>query len=140
MASCRPNSFCTWTGDASTGTCGCNAAAVDYPDPNLIKECEGTNDTGLTPPMPLSLCSWSVADVTCPKGGCYGFSFKMPTGFTTGPKEGLPPAPDCFPGPKATPTPSPWNTPFVAASSSLAGGAPPAGCFYSPTPSSDFCP
>jgi len=93
----------------------------------------------LTPPKPLSLCSWSVADVTCPKGGCYGFSFKMPTGFTTGPKEGLPPAPDCFPGPPKTPG-SVWDVPFVAASDSLAGGLPPAGCFYSPTPSSDFCP
>ena len=139
MASCRPNSFCAWTGDAAAGSCGCNASAVDYPDPNLIKECNGTNDMGLNPPKPLSLCSWSVADVTCPKGGCYGFSFKMPTGFTTGSKEGLPPAPDCFPGPPKTPD-SPWNLPFVAASESLAGGSPPAGCFYSPTPSPDFCP
>jgi hypothetical protein len=141
MADCQPNSFCSWTGDAKTGSCGCNAKLIDYPDPNLINECNGTNDKNLDPknPGPLPLCSWSVADVVCPKGGCYGFSFKLPTKFP-GSNPGLPPAPNCFPGPMATPTPSPWNVPFVAASSSLAGGLPPAGCFYSPTPSADFCP
>ncbi|HUX85719.1 MAG TPA: hypothetical protein VMW65_01850, partial [Chloroflexota bacterium] len=132
MASCRPNSFCTWTGDASTGSCGCNAAAGDYPDKNLINECNGTNDNGLTGKLPL--CSWSVNDVTCPNGGCYGFSFKMPSDFTTGIKPGLPPAADCFPGPPKTPD-SPWNLPFVPASATLAGSCP-----YSQTPSSDFCP
>jgi hypothetical protein len=131
MAACRPNSFCKWTGDAATGSCGCNAAAVDYPDQNLIKECNGTNDMGLNPPKPLSLCSWSVADVVCPAGGCYGFSFKMPTGFTTGVKEGLPPAANCFPGPPS----SPWDLPFNPASPALAGT-----CSYSQTPPSDFCP
>lgn len=131
MASCRPNRFCTWTGDASTGSCGCNAAAVDYPDQNLINECAGTNDTGLTGKVPL--CSWSVADVTCPAGGCYGFSFKMPDGFTMGTKPGLPPAPDCFPQ-MTNGLPSPWDLPFVPASPTLAGS-----CFYSQTPSSDFC-
>ena len=118
-------------GDAATGSCGCNAAAVDYPDQNLIKECNGTNDMGLNPPKPLSLCSWSVADVVCPAGGCYGFSFKMPTGFTTGVKEGLPPAANCFPGPPS----SPWDLPFNPASLALAGS-----CSYSQAPPSDFCP
>ena len=51
----------------------------------------------------------------------------MPGGFTTGSKPGLPPAPDCFPGPPKTPD-SPWNLPFVPASDALAGGSPPAGC------------
>jgi cell migration-inducing and hyaluronan-binding protein len=143
MASCQPNSFCTWTGNASSGSCGCNATLANYPDQNLIDECNGTNDEGLENKVPL--CSWSVSDLTCPKGGCYGFSFKMPEGFTTGAKQGLPPAPTCFPQtvnnptPPPTTLPSPWNTPFVAASETLAGGAPPAGCFYSPTPDPDFC-
>jgi cell migration-inducing and hyaluronan-binding protein len=141
MDACRPNSLCAWTGDATTGSCGCNAnkLEVDYPDKNLVKECDGTNDAGLT--GKVALCSWSVADVTCPKGGCYGFSFKLPNGFSTGTKPGLPPAPDCFPEwtNQNPPQPSPWNLPFVAASESLAGGAPPAGCFYSPTPGPDFC-
>ena len=139
MDDCQPLSFCKWTGDATTGSCGCNAAAADYPDQNLINECNGTNDKSLTnPPKPLPLCSWSVADVVCPKGGCYGFSFKLPAGFP-GPEPGLPPKPDCFPGPPKTPD-SLWNLPFAAASETLAGGMPPAGCFYSPTPGSDFCP
>jgi hypothetical protein len=125
--SCQPISFCTWTGDASTGTCGCNANAIDYPDQNLINECNGTN--GGTVP----LCSWSVADVTCPRGGCYGFSFKLPAGFTTGIKAGLPPAPDCFPGPPKTPD-SPWNVPFAAPSPSLSGA-----CTYTSLPNADFC-
>jgi len=140
MASCQPNSFCKWTGTAAAGSCGCNAAAVDYPDQNLIKECNGTNDSNINPgapSKPLPLCSWSVADVVCPAGGCYGFSFKLPEGFP-GPKPGLPPAGTCFPGPPTTPG-SPWDVPFVAATSTLAGGLPPAGCFYSPTPSPDFC-
>jgi hypothetical protein len=138
---CQPNSFCTWTGTPEAGSCGCNAAAIDYPDPNLINECNGTNDKNIdptAPSKPLSLCSWSVADVVCPDGGCYGFSFKLPAGFP-GPKPGLPPAGNCFPGPPKTPD-SPWNLPFTAASSTLAGGLPPAGCFYSPTPGADFCP
>ena len=129
-ASCRPNSFCTWKSD--TGSCGCNAAAVDYPDQNLIKECNGTNDTGQKDKVPL--CSWSVADVTCPKGGCYGFSFKMPEGFTTGAKPGLPPAAECFPQ-TVNNQPSPWNQPFTPASSTLAGD-----CTYAQSPSPDFCP
>lgn len=131
-ASCRPDSFCTWTGDASTGSCGCNAALVDYPDQNLINECNGTNDSGLENKVPL--CSWSVSDITCPKGGCYGFSFKMPEGFTTGTKPGLPPAATCFPQ-MTNGQSSPWNTPFTPASPELAGD-----CTYSQSPSSDFCP
>jgi hypothetical protein len=142
MDSCQPKSFCTWTGNAETGSCGCNANAVDYPDANLVNECKGTNDSNIppnAPSKPLPLCSWSTADVVCPQGGCYGFSFKLPAEFP-GPKPGLPPAGKCFPGPMATPTPSPWNTPFVAASMTLSGGLPPAGCYYSPTPNPDFCP
>ena len=141
MDSCQPKSFCTWTGSATTGSCGCNANAVDYPDANLINECKGTNDSNIppnAPSKPLPLCSWSTTDVVCPVGGCYGFSFKLPAEFP-GPKPGLPPAGKCFPGPMATPTPSPWNTPFVAASMTLSGGLPPAGCYYSPTPNPDFC-
>jgi cell migration-inducing and hyaluronan-binding protein len=130
--SCQPSSFCTWTGTADTGSCGCNATLLDYPDQNLINECNGTNDNGLQDKVPL--CSWSVSDVTCPKGGCYGFSFKMPDGFTTGTKEGLPPAAKCFPQMTGN-VPSPWNTPFVPASKSLAGT-----CTYSQSPSPDFCP
>ncbi len=126
---CQPDSFCHWSGDASTGSCGCHASLVDYPDQNLINECEGTNGGK------LPLCSWSVADVTCPKGGCYGFSFTLPGGFTRGAKAGLPPAPECFPGPPKPPD-SPWNVPFASPSPdpTIAGT-----CQYKSLPSPDFC-
>lgn len=128
---CQPDSFCTWSG----GTCGCNASLADYPDQNLINECNGTNDSKLpnTPPKPLSLCSWSVADVTCPAGGCYGFSFTPKT--FPGPNPPLPPAPVCFPGPPATPD-SVWNVPFASPSPAAIAGT----CAYSPLPSPNFCP
>lgn len=134
MDACRPSSFCTWTGDASSGSCGCNASLVDYPDQNLINECNGTNDMGLTGKLPL--CSWAVADVTCPNGGCYGFSFKLPGDFTNGAKSGLPPAATCFPGPPKTPD-SAWNVPFASPSPdpTIAGT-----CQYTTLPSPDFCP
>jgi hypothetical protein len=126
MADCQPQSFCKWTGSAATGSCGCNATLTDYPDQNLVNECKLP---AVSPPGPQSLCSWSVADVVCPKGGCYGFSFTLPDGFTTGAKPGLPPTPTCFPGKG-----SPWDTPFVEASQSLAGSCSMSG------PSGDFCP
>jgi hypothetical protein len=126
-ASCQPQSFCTWTGSADTGSCGCNASLTDYADQNLINECKLP---AASPPGPLSLCSWSVADVVCPKGGCYGFSFKLPGGFTTGTKPGLPPTPNCFPGEG-----SPWDTAFSSAAQSLAGT-----CYTPPPgPGPDFC-
>jgi hypothetical protein len=130
--SCQPSSFCTWTGNTDTGSCGCSATLLDYPDQNLINECNGTNDNGLQDKVPL--CSWSVSDITCPKGGCYGFSFQMPDGFTRGAKPGLPPQATCFPQ-MTNNQPSPWDTPFVPANSSLAGT-----CTYSQSPSPDFCP
>jgi G8 domain len=136
MASCEPISFCKWTGDAATGTCGCNASATDYPDKNLLKECLGNNNANSNS---LPICSWSVADVVCPKGGCYGFSFKMPGGFTNGAKPGLPPAASCFPGPAATPA-SPWNQPFATPTPASLAGSCAYGTVANPMPTPDFCP
>lgn len=121
MDNCSPESFCKWSGNAATGACGCNISDIDYPDQNLINQCNQTTD---------SICSWSSKDVDCPAGGCYGFSFKLPNDFETGEK--LPPPPECFPRDLA------WNTPFKPASQDLAGS-----CFYGtgglPVPQPDFC-
>jgi hypothetical protein len=87
---CGPASFCSPQGQS----CGCAANAI-----------------GCTP----GVCQWAVKDVDCPTGGCYGFGFKLPNGFTTD----LPvprPKPDNFAKDAKT-----WDVPWVAASQSLAG-------------------
>ncbi len=106
---CQPQSFCTPNSDES---CGC---ALDSGDP-LYDECG-------------KVCmNWAGKDIDRPTDGCFGISVTLSSGFTTGPENGLPPAPKCFPHNKL------WNIPFDPASQEVAGS-----CFYSTAPKGKFC-
>jgi hypothetical protein len=61
-------------------------------------------------------------------GGSFGFCVTLPAGFTTGQKNGLPPAPECFPKNNN------WNLPFNPASQDVAGT-----CYYLAVPQGQFC-
>jgi hypothetical protein len=109
---CKPQNFCSL--QSTTKSCGCALPSSD----GLFKDCQ-------------AICGkWAGKDVDCPKGRCFGFGVKLPSGFTTGPKPNLPPSPQCFP------QNDDWNTPFTPASPSVAGPA----CYYSSLPQSKFCP
>jgi hypothetical protein len=75
MKHCQPISFCSWTGDANTGSCGCNNnTPLGYPFPNSVKnECNAASAK--------TICSWASTDVDCPDGGCYGFGIKLSANF-----------------------------------------------------------
>jgi hypothetical protein len=108
MEHCQPISFCKWTGDVNTGSCGCNddeeAQKLGYPFPNSVAtECKATTANAKT------ICSWASTDVDCPAGGCYGFGVKLSNNFKTTDKPPDPaPSLGCFSG-------SAWATPpFVS--------------------------
>ncbi|WP_437972150.1 G8 domain-containing protein [Sorangium sp. So ce260] len=105
---CQPASFCRWS-DAA-GQCQC---ALDPEDP-LYGECTAKNAAGQD-----AVCNAALDDVTCPEGGCIGFSFTLPVSFTTDVQPNPRPKPERFP-------PS-WNVPWRLAPGDLAGscaGAP----------------
>ena len=143
MASCQPNSFCKWTGTPQPEVAAATPRRSTIQIQNLIKECNGTNDSKISPnapSKPLPLCSWSVADVVCPGGRLLWLLIQAADRGFPGPKPGLPPAGELFSRtsrkrPVRPGTCLSWR-PAVRSS----GGLPPAGCFYSPTPSPDFCP
>jgi hypothetical protein len=98
---CKPTSFCDW--NTTTGKCGCNASADDYPllvtDPGFKAECDAVCTT------------WAVKDLDCPSGGCFGFAVKLPSTFSVPPNPSPKPAVACFPKadfatPFASPTPA----------------------------------
>ena len=100
-ARCEPQSFCTMNGNA----CGCALA----PNDPLYKDCKDVCSSGADPDCPNGVCTgWASKDVDCPENGCYGFAFITTPGFTTGPKNGLPPTPGCY----DTSSHSPWNLQF----------------------------
>jgi len=106
---CQPKSFCKPDSDDN---CGCS---LNSDDP-LYADCQHA-------------CSrWAGNDVDCPQGGCYGFSVKLPTRFQAGPKQGLPPAPVCYPKNEN------WNLKFMPSTENVAGVC------YDPTPpEGKFC-
>ena len=117
---CQPESFCTWTGSAASGTCGCSDQ-LKTSNPELYTECTKTLGDNKN-----TVCSWAVRAVDCPEGGCVGFSFKLPT---DPPAEPLPPpAPCCFPDN------SDWNVKFSPVGQNIAGS-----CQDSNPPPPVFC-
>ncbi len=100
---CQPKSFCKLDSDEN---CGCSLDEKN----GIYAECQHA-------------CSrWAGNDIDCPENGCWGFSVKLTTGFRTGPKNGLPPAPKCYPKSEN------WNVKFMPAEESVAGAC------YDPTP------
>lgn len=122
---CQPSSFCSW--DAAGNSCACSANSLDYPildaDPNFWDECN-------------SVCqNWAVKDLDCPTGGCYGFSFRLPSSFSPTPVSNPLPSPSCFPANDENWT-MPFGNPngFDSADMDVAGE-----CYYTSPPSSNFC-
>jgi hypothetical protein len=126
---CQPNRFC----QAKNGSC---VSALVNSDPLLIAnpalEIEVNNVCG----------TWAVKDLDCPKDGCFGFSFKLPSGFKAdatiaGPTPHRPPSAK-FPGTTASGQPD-WTAKFERTKTgpdSAQGGA----CFYKdPLPGNDGC-
>ncbi|MFC3228217.1 hypothetical protein ACFOGJ_13310 [Marinibaculum pumilum] len=117
--SCQPSSFCAWNGS----TCGCALDAKSPfvgQSPSMLATCE-------------TVCNdWAVKVLDCPTGGCVGFSFTLPSGFTASDQQRRP-------QPQPYPSTGPWaTTAFQAASQSDAGA-----CYYSaantPTLGSSSC-
>lgn len=120
MDRCKPETFCTWTGSASTGSCGCSDK-LKTSNPELYTECTkslGDNKN--------NICSWAVRATDCPEGGCYGFSFTLTEDPPAQPV--APPAPCCFPDN------SDWNVKFSPVGQSVAGS-----CQDSNPPAPKFC-
>jgi hypothetical protein len=120
MDRCKPESFCTWTGSASTGSCGCSDK-LKTSNPELYTECTKTLGDNKN-----NICSWAVRATDCPEGGCYGFSFSL---VGDPPAEPIaPPAPCCFP------ENTDWNVKFSPVGQNIAGS-----CQDSNPPKPAFC-
>jgi hypothetical protein len=121
---CEPQDFCTLNGN----TCGCKLSSNDP----LYKDCKDICSTGADPDCPNGICTgWASKDVDCPAGGCYGFRFTTASDFTTGPKDGLPPATTCY----DTSSNSPWNLQFMHPE----GQSQQDQCYISPLPQIQKC-
>jgi hypothetical protein len=114
---CQPPTFCTLTGN----TCGCSPSLPS----DQLAACQAGNICG----------KWAGKDIDCPKGGCLGFSFKLPPGFIADNKGsilqtngGHRPAPVCFPNA------APWNISLTHASADVAGS-----CADTPIDANKFC-
>ncbi|MEW6145797.1 MAG: pentapeptide repeat-containing protein [Thermodesulfobacteriota bacterium] len=117
---CQPETFCTWTGSAATGSCGCSDK-LKTSNPELYAECTkslGDNKN--------NICSWAVRAVDCPEGGCYGFAVNLKNDPPAEPI--APPAPCCFPD-----NPD-WNVNFSPVGQNVAGS-----CQDSNPPKPEFC-
>ncbi|MFO1325182.1 MAG: G8 domain-containing protein [Burkholderiales bacterium] len=105
---CQPRNFCSWSANDALptgGTCGCNANGI------FSKNCGDTNAEG------KDICAaWALKDVDCPKGGCYGFGFKM--GKMT---YGV----DKRPKPETYPPGPPWTIPWTNAANGIAQSCTP---------------
>jgi len=139
IRSCAPSSFCEWSD--SVKQCRCSET-LKKEDPEAYKVCSQDNGQG-----EHAVCRWSGIDVDCPEGGCYGFSFTLPSGFETedcnetiGSQDqcgrtvsagGKRPDIECFP------TGLPWEVPWISAKDGIAGKEPV--CTNSPVEPKNFC-
>ena len=62
MDRCKPETFCTWTGSAATGSCGCSDK-LKTSNPDLYTECTKTLGDNKN-----NVCSWAVRATDCPRG------------------------------------------------------------------------
>ncbi len=141
IRSCAPSSFCEWSNSLSQCRC---SEKLKNEDPETYKVCSQDNGQG-----EHAVCRWSGIDVDCPEGGCYGFSFTLPSGLnfqtedcdeTIGSSNqcgrtvsagGKRPDIECFP------TGLPWEVPWISAKDGIAGKEPV--CTNSPVEPKNFC-
>ena len=141
---CQPSTMCAWS--TTNSDCECNISSNPI-DPlgqfYLRNDCMQGNPDGSDPGT--AFCKWAISDVDYPDAGAYGFSFTPGGTFATVAdpvaRAALRPPPSCFPQTVTNPMPppdtlpSPWNIPFIAASSAVAQD-----CFYASTPPApEFC-
>ena len=116
--SCQPQSFCEW--QPNTQTCGCSQQ-LQKDNPTLYNEC--IQQIGADQ---HTICSWSVRNIDCPDGGCFGFAVTFPPDFQT--SDAPPPAPVCFPNN------ADWNVAWTPVPPDLSGS-----CFNPILPPTQFC-
>jgi hypothetical protein len=61
---CQPQSYCTWNADGNNGDGACE------------------DKQPVDPQKKDAVCGWAIKDLDCPDGGCVGFVFTLPSGFT----------------------------------------------------------
>jgi len=136
--SCRPKSFCEW----ENNSCECSKT-LQKEDPDLYKLCKQDNGQG-----EHQVCRWAGIDVDCPEGGCYGFSFTLPSTFETEDCDETPgsanqcgreiadggnrPEPMCFPFNEL------WKGPWIEAKK-VNGKSVAGTCESSPVRDNNFC-
>jgi hypothetical protein len=131
---CQPERFCEKKNDGSCGSALINSGAKK--DPLLIA------NPGLEKTVNAVCGTWAVKDLDCPKDGCFGFSFQLPSTFKADATIAGPtphrPAPTKFPETAASGQPD-WQTKFEltkTAPDNASGG----GCFYpAPLPGNSGC-
>ena len=142
--SCRPSSFCEW--NKSVSQCQCSDTLKNE-DPELYEICKQDNGQG-----EHQVCRWSGIDVDCPEGGCYGFSFTLPSSpsqFQTEDCDETPgsanecgrtisqggkrPDIECFP------TNTLWKIPWIKAVNGKNGNSVAGACELSPVFDNNFC-
>jgi hypothetical protein len=87
--SCSPQSFCHYVGNEGEN------------DP--VGECRGVRSAADD-----DVCRWSIIDLDCPSGGCFGFGFKLPGGFVADGVDHRPQHPDDLTK-RCLPNAAPWN-------------------------------
>jgi hypothetical protein len=112
---CKPASFCQWSGMASIGGDGSCETSLKDNDPRVVINPNLKN-------IAKKICSeWAVKAIDCPAGGCLGFSFTLPASAKFADDSYHRPQPD-----EIDITTAPWNLRFTPVGSAVAG----AECFY----------
>jgi hypothetical protein len=114
--SCQPKSFCQW--NTQKNQCACSAQ-LQQDNPELYAECIQDDH---------AICAWSVVDVDCPEGGCFGLAVTLPTSFETDPASDPRPPAACYP------VNEDWDVAWQHAPPDLAGS-----CFNPPLKDTQFC-
>jgi hypothetical protein len=123
---CQPATFCQWIDSPETGEDNCQCAdSLFSPPTSTFQTAECTKANGI--------CHWGSEDVSCPKGGCYGFGVKLSENFVTSdnPPSPVPQKVACLTKP-TPPTKSPYDVDWTLTTNSST-------CNYSSTNPSTFC-
>jgi hypothetical protein len=92
---CQPREFCKVEGDTCSG-------AVSQDDPRFLALRGDPRGVHYGQDESLAVCTeWAIKDLDCPKSGCFGFQFTLPSTFVADATEAAPsphrPKPQPFP-------------------------------------------